>query len=329
MLATLISFACPSRGGAPTFQWPAYSQDAQPNTIGHTFIAVIDKPDHLRPFLVLLDLLFSVAATSTHAIKHFMDSAMFACPSHSHPVFTMTRFTVIGLENGQKRTLVWLNGELIGDSDLKERFQTAWNLVDHQDFREKLEKGKQEYWIPILAEKLLKPLFAEMLDFEKGWVSSPEKLQQWADAWNAHENPIGLLADRLLKTPLIKILDFAHHHLSAPNQLRDWVNRWNFHGKGPYAAEDMRQIEEDQNWRNHHGPPFSWEEIETVLSDNPASADHPPRDNPKCLDCLQPMEWIYFQSSSKTWEMLCGSAGWTPICKNCKTWRACRVDRMN
>ncbi|MCI0491035.1 MAG: hypothetical protein L0229_30970 [Blastocatellia bacterium] len=198
-----------------------------------------------------------------------------------------TRYTVIGLENGRKRTLVWLDGELIGDDDLKTRFLKAWDSVDHEAYCRKLEEPYQEYWTTYLAEEILQTIFEETLDFEHGIVSTPERLQEWADAWNRHG---------------------GNHY---------------------YTAEEMRQIEEEENRSQHQGPPYSWKEIEEVLKRRSKPASDPPKDRPKCLECLQPMEWIYFKSSPETWKMLCGRAGWTAICRKCKVWRACRVELMN
>lgn len=175
----------------------------------------------------------------------------------------------------------------MGDDDLKVRFQRAWDSVNHEQYRRKLEKLYQEYWATYLAKEILQTIFEEMLDFERGTVSTPKRLQEWADAWNSHG---------------------GDHH---------------------YTVEEMRQIEEDDNWRNHHGPPYSWDEIHEVLKNKPTPNSEPPEDEPKCLGCLQPMEWIWFKSSPSTWQHLCGCAGWTAICRKCKTWRACREEIMN
>jgi hypothetical protein len=197
--------------------------------------------------------------------------------------------TVLGLENGVKRKLIWAEGELIGDADLKSRFLKAWHSIDHQEYQRSLQGDwRLECWRSSLAKELLAGLFEEMLDLESARVSTTEELQKRADSRNAHRV-----------------------------------------GKKPHTAEDMRKEEEKLNWNEHHGPPYSWDEIKGMLSkplDPPGDA---PKDHPKCLECLLPMEWIWFSSSPWTWKHLCGRAGWTAICKKCKSWRACRVDVMN
>lgn len=200
----------------------------------------------------------------------------------------MTRYKVTGFEGGRKRVLVWLDGELTGDEDLKARFLKLWNGADHEAYRAGLKEFAQPYWQSCLAEEILQNLFTETLDFEVGRVSTLEELQAWADKWNSH----GL----------------SDHH---------------------YTAEDMRRIEEDDNRRNHQGPPFRWSEITASLRRKTRPLGSPPKDTPRCLECLQPMEWVWFRSSARTWQMLCGRAGWTPICRKCKTWRRCRVTIMN
>jgi hypothetical protein len=177
-----------------------------------------------------------------------------------------TRITVIGLEDGRKRTLIWEDGALSGDDDLISRFKQSWDAADHQKYRH----AADDDWGEELAKEILSGLFAETLDIERAWISTPKRLQEWADAWNSHK-------------------DQDHH----------------------YTAEEMREIEAKQNWPA------------------PEHASQPPADFPKCLDCLQPMEWIWFSSSPWTWQHLCGRAGWTPICRACKSWRACRVEEMN
>jgi len=75
----------------------------------------------------------------------------------------------------------------------------------------------------------------------------------------------------------------------------------------------MKKFEEGDNEREHKGPPFSWDEIEDSMKRKSHSAKGRtrPDDTPKCLECLQPMEWIYFESPPGTWKHLCRCAGWT------------------
>ncbi|WP_395736429.1 hypothetical protein [Prosthecobacter sp.] len=202
----------------------------------------------------------------------------------------MTRYRVIGLEKGAKRILEWFEGELIGDADLKDRFQKMWDAVDHRKYCKKLPEHLRESWTYYLVEELLGKVVEETLDLERAHISTEQRLQEWADAWNSHG------------------------------------------GDRHYTIDDMRKMEEDQNWSNHHGPPYEWREIEAVLSGKIkafGNAGQPPDDYPKCLECLAPMEWIYFSSSPETWAGECGRAGWTAICKKCKTWRPCRISVMN
>jgi hypothetical protein len=74
-------------------------------------------------------------------------------------------------------------------------------------------------------------------------------------------------------------------------------------------------------------PPYDWSEIE----ENLAARKQAPRRNPRpvqrppCPRCHNPMRWIYFSTHPDTWENLCGREGWTPICRECRTWRACQM----
>lgn len=202
----------------------------------------------------------------------------------------MTRYRVTGLENGQKRILEWMEGELRGDDDLKDRFQRMWSSLNHEAYRKKLPEYRREDWAEDLVKELLAKVFEETLDFETAHISTSQRLQEWADAWNSHG---------------------GDHH---------------------YTVDEMREIEEHDNWAHHHGPPYEWREIEAVLAGKvkvDEATGQPPEDHPKCLECLAPMEWIYFSSSPQTWRDSCGRAGWTAICKACKTWRPCRVSVMN
>lgn len=74
-------------------------------------------------------------------------------------------------------------------------------------------------------------------------------------------------------------------------------------------------------------PPYDWSEIEENLAHRSRAPRHSPRpeDRPPCPRCQQAMRWIYFRSHSDTWESLCGCAGWTPICRKCRAWRACQI----
>ena len=199
------------------------------------------------------------------------------------------QWTLIALEEDRKRTLVWRKGgELIGDDDLKIRFQQAWDARDQEAFRLSLPKQIRAHFRVELAGEILHGLCAETLDLVRGWASTPEELQRTADDWNAR-------GERL----------------------------------EPFTAEEIGRLEEERQSSDHNRPPYSCEEIEPLL-DVPAGADGPPpEDSPKCLECFRPMEWIWFVSDPVTWEMLCGRAGWTPVCRQCKSWRACRVIMMN
>lgn len=78
-------------------------------------------------------------------------------------------------------------------------------------------------------------------------------------------------------------------------------------------------------------PPYDWSEIEANLAHRSRAPQRSPRpvERPPCPSCQQPMRWIYFRSDDRTWELECGFAGWTPICRKCRTWRACRVEIMS
>ena len=93
-------------------------------------------------------------------------------------------------------------------------------------------------------------------------------------------------------------------------------------GAGHCTVEDLRRDEEELNWRDHHGPPYSWGEIEAQLGrGEPDGVEEQPEQRPKCLECLQPMEWMYYKDEPESWI----SSGWTAICRGCHTWRACRI----
>lgn len=78
-------------------------------------------------------------------------------------------------------------------------------------------------------------------------------------------------------------------------------------------------------------PPYDWSEIEHLLA-KPARAPRGrtrPAERPTCPLCTRPMRWIWFRSAPESWAAECGRAGWTPICKDCRVWRACEVGRMS
>ena len=203
-----------------------------------------------------------------------------------------TRLILIGLEDGRKHTISWTKGgELSGDADLQTRFRQAWEAAGHEAFRLSLDKQVRAHFRSYLAEKVLRQLCGETLDLELARVSTPEELQQTAEAWNAHSKS---------------------------------------RGEGcPHTAEEVRRREADDCHAQHCSPPYCWDEIETALAEVPDPSMPFPEDTPRCLDCLSPMEWVCFASHPDTWEMECGRAGWTPICRACRTWRACRVVVMN
>ena len=205
---------------------------------------------------------------------------------------SLVRLIFTGLQNGHKRTLSWTKGgELSGDEDLKIRFRKAWDAADQEAFRLSLKKQVRAHFRVHLAASLLRQLCDETLDLEWARVSTPEELQQTADAWNA---------------------------------------RSEIRGEGrPHTAEEVRRREAEDCHAQHCSPPYRWDEIEAALADVPDPSVPFPEDMPRCLECLRPMEWVWFASHPDTWEMECGRAGWTPICRACKTWRACRVVMMN
>ncbi len=138
------------------------------------------------------------------------------------------------------------------------------------------------------------------------------------------------LAAHILRYLCNETLLLERAQVSTPEELQRVADVWNGCSDGCiYTADDVRLAEEENIQRSQTGPPYSWSEIEEMLTDAAQPCEPPPMDHPKCPECLLPMEWIWFSSPTETWDMLCGRAGWTAVCRPCKSWRPCRVAIMN
>jgi hypothetical protein len=138
------------------------------------------------------------------------------------------------------------------------------------------------------------------------------------------------LAESILKNLCQETLDLEWSEFHSSDELQAIADKWNAgQDKRRYTADEVRVHLEESAGQNHHGPPYAWEEIEAMFDAPGQPMAFPPPDTPRCLECLRPMEWLWFSSDPETWEMMCGRAGWVPICRECKTWRACRVTLMN
>jgi hypothetical protein len=73
---------------------------------------------------------------------------------------------------------------------------------------------------------------------------------------------------------------------------------------------------------------FPWEDVEASRRNTRLQQKHPVTDGKEkylsaasaCPGCQTPpdeLTWFYFESPRKTWEMLCGTAGWMVVCDNC------------
>ncbi len=151
------------------------------------------------------------------------------------------------------------------------------------------ETSAEDIGEPALVETALRSLFDELLDFEKTWFQTPAELDETVRRHNSNS------------------------------------------ASTPVTALELDRRQREDHFRQHFGPPYEWEEIEECLAPGRRAprGKLKPEFRPKCLVCLCPMDWIYFRSSPETWELECGRAGWTPICRQCKTWRACEVTMMS
>ena len=167
--------------------------------------------------------------------------------------------------------------------------------------------------------------------FQQAWeAADQEKFRLSLDKQVRAHFRAHLAAD-ILRRMCPETLGLQWAQVSMPGELEQTAQAWNARQKGSsYTAEDVRWVEEENIRLAHCGPPYSWEEVEETLSEQTQPGkDEAPSDIPKCLECLEPMEWLWFSSPSDTWEMECGRAGWTPVCRACRTWRACRIVIMN
>lgn len=199
----------------------------------------------------------------------------------------MTAFYLkaIGLDQGTLRSLEWLEGELAGDEDLIERFHLAREAIDTEALLRRCAPGDIDSFEYHLAAEALRSLFDPLVDFENGYLSLMKDLEAEA----------------------------AKHNAQTRGQ--------------KVTAEELDREQREQHRQRHLTPPYAWSEIEAVLAaPRDAPYGHPkPDEILRCLQCFQPMEWIWFRSSAATSQMLCGREGWTPICRACRMWRACRI----
>ena len=112
------------------------------------------------------------------------------------------RLTLIGLENGAKRTLSWTReGGPTGDPEWQLRFRQRWDAADPEAFRLGLAPQDREHYETYLAEHILKKLCPETLDFFKADVYSTEQIQRITDSWNAapggHRYTVDVVRERL------------------------------------------------------------------------------------------------------------------------------------
>jgi len=191
--------------------------------------------------------------------------------------------TGIGLLGGEKDSLRWDGDKLSGPEVLKQRCLAYLSSLSQQDILVALNREA-----------------------------------------NTHRCRIHFFEEAVSRS-FDEVLDLYTERFESPEILAKRAAAWNAHGGDRHwTVEDLVEMEKEENWNLHHGPPFSWDEIEDCLSGKQyPSPCPPPTDRPRCLDCLDPMEWIWFSSSAGTWELSCGRAGWTPICRKCRTWRRC------
>ena len=191
----------------------------------------------------------------------------------------------IGLDKGVLRSLEWLGGELTGDDDLVERFHAARDSVDCDELMRVSGPMSIDDLEYLLAKEALCSLFDALVDLETGMLAPAVELEAQAAKLNREST------DKV------------------------------------WTVEELDRQQREKLRERHLTPPYYWSEIEAVLaSPTRAPHDHPkPDEELRCLECLEPMEWIWFRSGAGTWKMLCGREGWTPICRACHTWRACRI----
>ena len=155
-------------------------------------------------------------------------------------------------------------------------------------------------------------------------LSQPDILVALNSKFHAHRCRLNFIEDAIRRS-FDELLDLYTERFESPEILAKRAEAWNAHGGDRHwTLEDLQSMEIEDNRKRHQGPPYSWDEIEDCLSEKQQPLPCPPPVNlPKCISCLDHMEWIWFCSSSWTWQHLCGRAGWTPICRKCKTWRPC------
>jgi len=197
--------------------------------------------------------------------------------------------TGIGLFRGQKETLSWDGETIMGSAELTARVEASLAALEQPGI------------LDVLNRK-----------------STPERCR-------LHFVQTGI------RHAFDEILDVYTEVLPNPEELASRAAAWNKQGDRHWTADDVLAIEKELRWNSHHGPPHSWDEIHNNISKGMQKPPFPSPQKraPKCLECLQVMEWFWFSSSSETWRDLCGSAGWTPICRKCKTWRRCGVAVMS
>lgn len=85
---------------------------------------------------------------------------------------------------------------------------------------------------------------------------------------------------------------------------------------------------------------YPWEDVRASAEDRHLQADHPRGEGlgkyaeyaDRCPGCHTPPEhltWVYFRSPDRTWEMLCGRAGWMTVCEWCEVQVDFFLESMN
>jgi len=203
------------------------------------------------------------------------------------------RLTLIGIENGARRTLVYRDGKLTGDQVLQDRFWGLWHIHEDENRPNKPPSG---------LEKLLGP-----------------------DHWRAG------FARKILKELLPEVIELRAQHLETEASLRRKARKavgW-FRSLEP-KLQQLREEDERSAFREYLWPADSWDE---VMAGHERGGwkpmGDPPEEHPKCSNCLKPTEWSWYCSNEESWKYLAGRAGWIAVCRPCKFWRPIVVRMMN
>ena len=208
------------------------------------------------------------------------------------------RILAIGLEEGRKREVIWdEHGYLLGDADLQARFENAWCTTPwgHQPWEVPRDNDFEDmadaerYARQRTAEGILRGLFPELLDLERYLYFTPEELEA--------------LAAQLT----------ARHPDQPPVTVAMLEQR---------GLRDRRTM--------HLQPVSEWERIVPWLDRPPPPEEKLPAvPPPRCLECLTPMEWVWYSSPAGAWAARVGREGFVPVCRPCRTLRAGIIYTLN